>query len=136
MIKDRVGGLWIYGLTDQIHNWLSGSLNTNTLPSSKPSNGAESGAVDATDRASSGSNQQYVVQPMAQQVSRPNMPLGGAAEGFGPGQQSRHPLAQQQQPSGFGFSKYQLTLLRNQILAFKKLRARKVCDEYLIKFKF
>ncbi|XP_024372220.1 ATP-dependent helicase BRM isoform X2 [Physcomitrium patens] len=50
--------------------------------------------------------------------------LQSNTEGFGVSQQSRHPPAQQQ-PSGFGFSKYQLTLLRNQILAFKKLRARK-----------
>lgn len=94
-----------------------------TLPSLKPSN-AESGAAEATDRPSSGSTQP--VQPTAQpQVSRPSLPLG-SAEGFGIGQHSRHPPAPQQ-PSSFGFSKYQLTLLRNQILAFKKLRARKVC---------
>lgn len=93
-----------------------------TLLSSKASN-AESG-TETIDRSGSGSNQ--LGQPTAQpQVSRPTLTVGGA-EGFGVSQQSRHPPAQQQ-PSGFGFSKYQLTLLRNQILAFKKLRARKVC---------
>lgn len=97
---------------------LSGASNS-SLPSSKPLNG-ESPIAESPIASSVGSN----VTPMAQQVSRPNMPAG-AAEGFGPGQQSRHPLVPQQ-PSGFGFSKYQLTLLRNQILAFKKLRARKV----------
>lgn len=93
---------------------LSGASST-IPPSSKPSN-SEPGTGDATDRTSSGLNQH--VQPMA-------MRPVGVSEGFGPGQQLRHPLAPQQ-PSGFGFSKYQLTLLRNQILAFKKLRARKV----------
>ncbi|XP_024392755.1 ATP-dependent helicase BRM isoform X2 [Physcomitrium patens] len=97
-----------------------GDARTQSSASLQPN--TESGAAEATDRPSSGSTQP--VQPTAQpQVSRPSLPLG-SAEGFGIGQHSRHPPAPQQ-PSSFGFSKYQLTLLRNQILAFKKLRARK-----------
>jgi hypothetical protein len=37
---------------------------------------------------------------------------------------------QQQQQAGVGFTKQQLVVLRNQIMAFKRLKTRKVCDTH------
>jgi hypothetical protein len=85
---------------------------------------------EAADRANT-SSAQHVEQLAHSAMSRSSMSLGVAGESPAPAQQSRHP------PLGYGFSKYQLTLLRNQILAFKKLRTRKVrsCVQlYLRKF--
>jgi hypothetical protein len=42
---------------------------------------------------------------------------------------SQLPLQQQQQ-AGVGFTKQQLVVLRNQIMAFKRLKTRKVCDTH------
>lgn len=84
---------------------------------------------EAPDRANS--SMQHVEQLAHSSMSRSSTSLGVAGEGPAPAQQSRHP------PLGYGFSKYQLTLLRNQILAFKKLRTRKVwfyLQLYLSKF--
>jgi hypothetical protein len=44
---------------------------------------------------------------------------------------SQLPLQQQQQQqAGVGFTKQQLVVLRNQIMAFKRLKTRKVCDTH------
>lgn len=93
-----------------------GVLNS-SLASAKPSN-LEAAGGEVSQRNSSGSIQQ-MHQLMQAHMPRPGLLSGGSGEGPVPGQLARH-------PPGFGFSRHQLTILRNQILAFKRLKARKV----------
>lgn len=96
-----------------------GALSSSLL-SAKPSN-LEAGR-EATQRNSSVSMQQMhqLTQP---HTPSPDLLSGGAGEVPVPGQPVRPSL-------GFGFSRHQLTILRNQILAFKRLKARKVHPKF------
>jgi hypothetical protein len=68
---------------------------------------------------------QQASQVAPTQAPRPSLLSGAAAEGK---VASQLPLQQQQQQqqAGVGFTKQQLVVLRNQIMAFKRLKTRKV----------
>lgn len=85
----------------------------------------EASAGNIAHSGSSGPMQQ-ASQVAPTQAPRPSLLSGAGAEGQ---VASQLPLQQQQQ-AGVGFTKQQLVVLRNQIMAFKRLKTRKVCDTH------
>jgi SWI/SNF-related matrix-associated actin-dependent regulator of chromatin subfamily A protein 2/4 len=88
----------------------------------------EASAGNIAHSGSSGPMQQ-ASQVAPTQAPRPSLLSGAGAEGQ---VASQLPLQQQQQQqqAGVGFTKQQLVVLRNQIMAFKRLKTRKVCDTH------
>jgi SWI/SNF-related matrix-associated actin-dependent regulator of chromatin subfamily A protein 2/4 len=87
----------------------------------------EASAGNIAHSGSSGPMQQ-ASQVAPTQAPRPSLLSGASAEGQ---VASQLPLQQQQQQqAGVGFTKQQLVVLRNQIMAFKRLKTRKVCDTH------
>jgi SWI/SNF-related matrix-associated actin-dependent regulator of chromatin subfamily A protein 2/4 len=83
----------------------------------------EASAGNIAHSGSSGPMQQ-ASQVAPTQAPRPSLLSGAGAEGQ---VASQLPLQQQ---AGVGFTKQQLVVLRNQIMAFKRLKTRKVCDTH------
>jgi SWI/SNF-related matrix-associated actin-dependent regulator of chromatin subfamily A protein 2/4 len=92
-------------------------------PSGAKGTKLEASAGNIAHSGSSGPMQQ-ASQVAPTQAPRPSLLSGAGAEGQ---VASQLPLQQQ---AGVGFTKQQLVVLRNQIMAFKRLKTRKVCDTH------